>query len=121
MWQPDNLLVKVRENDPNLRAEDAFVLPAWFSQSIRGLENNANQIVLSIAIPLAIRIRGPLDAEALERSIRGTLKRHEVFRPVFRIVDSDLVQIVTEPEMPAIRLFDLSTFDQSARESQVSR
>src|SRR5262245_7388532 len=121
MPQSERLLIKIRQSDPNLRAEDAFVVPAWFSQQDSWVREEGESDSAIYNYPVSIRIRGPLDPEALERSVREILQRHQVLRSVFRILDGELVQIVTQPETLAIPLVDLGSFDQAIRESQARR
>ncbi|HEX8686605.1 MAG TPA: condensation domain-containing protein, partial [Pyrinomonadaceae bacterium] len=57
----------------------------------------------------ALRLKGRLDAEALERSFNQVVARHEVLRTAFVEVDGEPVQVVE----PALRL-TLPAFDLSA-------
>ncbi|MFL6198486.1 MAG: amino acid adenylation domain-containing protein, partial [Thermoanaerobaculia bacterium] len=45
-------------------------------------------------VPLFYRIAGPLDVPALERSLAGLVRRHEVLRTVYPMVDGEPVQVV---------------------------
>ena len=58
-------------------------------------------------IPLAIRLKGPLDLEALARSLDEIMRRHQALRTTFAEVDGRPVQVVREAEpmhLPAERL-----------------
>ncbi|MFH0240924.1 amino acid adenylation domain-containing protein [Streptomyces sp. HK10] len=48
-------------------------------------------------LPLALRVRGPLDVPALERSLAGVVDRHEVLRTRFTAVDGEPVPRVDGP------------------------
>ncbi|MGK5451393.1 condensation domain-containing protein, partial [Streptomyces radiopugnans] len=48
-------------------------------------------------LPLALRIRGPLDVPALERALTGVVDRHEVLRTRFTAVDGEPVPRVDGP------------------------
>jgi non-ribosomal peptide synthetase component F len=48
-------------------------------------------------MPFALRLKGPLDVDALERAMTEIVRRHEVLRTTFRIVDEQPVQVVGEP------------------------
>ncbi len=52
---------------------------------------------LEFIVPFGLRIRGPLDARALERAIAGILNRHDALRTVFRATDEEPVQEVRPP------------------------
>ncbi|MGH7191941.1 MAG: phosphopantetheine-binding protein, partial [Candidatus Saccharimonadales bacterium] len=43
-----------------------------------------------------VRLRGPLDEAALERSLRAIVERHEALRTVFPVVDGQPAQVVHE-------------------------
>ena len=48
-------------------------------------------------VPLALRVRGPLDLAALRRALAGVVARHETLRTTFRTVDGEPVQVVHAP------------------------
>src|SRR5690606_30321057 len=52
----------------------------WFLSQLEGSSAHYN-------MPLALRLRGPLDAAALSRSIEYIVDRHEVLRTRFETVD----------------------------------
>ncbi|HEX6910047.1 MAG TPA: amino acid adenylation domain-containing protein, partial [Longimicrobium sp.] len=59
----------------------------------------------------ALRMRGALDAAALERALGEIVRRHEIFRTVFRPVDGQPMQLVQPPwpvHLPVIDATGLS-------------
>ncbi len=62
-------------------------------------------------MPLAIRLRGPLDVSRLERALNGVLRRHEVLRTTFPSADGRAVQRVHAHETQPLPLVDLSSLD----------
>ncbi|MFC5643548.1 amino acid adenylation domain-containing protein [Kitasatospora cinereorecta] len=48
-------------------------------------------------LPLVLRLRGPLDADALERALTGVVDRHEVLRTRFTAVAGEPVPVVDAP------------------------
>lgn len=44
----------------------------------------------------ALRIRGPLDVEALDSALTSLVQRHQVLRTNYRLVDGELMQVVGE-------------------------
>ncbi|MFL6293834.1 MAG: amino acid adenylation domain-containing protein [Thermoanaerobaculia bacterium] len=50
-------------------------------------------------VPLIWRLSGPLDVPALERSLAGIARRHEILRTVFREVDGEPVQVVLSRDL----------------------
>jgi non-ribosomal peptide synthetase component F/acyl carrier protein len=53
------------------------------------------------------RVSGPLDREALRRSIESIVARHETLRTTFALQDGDVVQVVREPVALGLPLFDV--------------
>jgi amino acid adenylation domain-containing protein len=45
-------------------------------------------------VPFALRLRGPLDLDALRSALRGVVQRHDVLRCHFAVDDGELCQIV---------------------------
>ena len=81
-------------------AEDTFVVPAWFPQQKTWLEDPRHSDNPIFNYPLLVRLRGPLNEAALERSLHEITRRHEVLRSLFRITDGELVQVVLAAQGP---------------------
>jgi len=72
-------------------------------------------------IPMAVRLTGELDVEALEQSLNEILRRHEVLRTTFRAEGGKPVQIIA-PELPLPLLVeDLSHLPETEREAEADR
>nr|APZ78703.1 nonribosomal peptide synthetase [Hyalangium minutum] len=72
-------------------------------------------------IPLVLRLRGPLDQEALRQSLDGIIQRHEVLRTRFAMVGGQAVQEIAEElhaELPPAEELD---FRPGASEAEISR
>lgn len=54
---------------------------------------------VAYAIPLALRLTGRLDGAALARSLTGLVRRHEIFRTAYAMLDGQPVQLV-HPDAP---------------------
>jgi amino acid adenylation domain-containing protein len=68
-----------------------------------------------------IRLRGPLDAAALERALGEIVRRHEIFRTTFSASDGVPRQHVHAPWPVHLPLADLSPLDEIAREAAADR
>jgi len=101
-----------------LLLEDAFVVPSWFVQQTTWLEDPSNSDSAVYNYPLLFRIRGPLDEGALQQSLQEIVRRHGVFRSVFRMRDGELIQIVISPRKQTLRMIDLSSLAETAREAR---
>jgi amino acid adenylation domain-containing protein/non-ribosomal peptide synthase protein (TIGR01720 family) len=64
----------------------------------------------SYTIPVALRLAGPLDAEALERALAEVARRHEVLRTTYAEVEGSPVQRVGPPPADVLSRADLSGF-----------
>jgi amino acid adenylation domain-containing protein/non-ribosomal peptide synthase protein (TIGR01720 family) len=72
-------------------------------------------------IPDAVRIRGNLDVEALERSLNEIVRRHEVLRAIFPTVDGVATQIILPDLHVPLAVQDLSALPEAEREEEAFR
>ncbi|MFD2169293.1 non-ribosomal peptide synthetase [Tumebacillus lipolyticus] len=83
----------------------------WFFEQFQGASSTYN-------MPIALRLTGRLDAEALKRAFDEIVHRHEVLRTVFLTVDGEAEQqILQEAEMPFEKI-DLTELSAVEREMQ---
>ena len=72
--------------------------------------------------PVAVRLRGPLNHEALQYSLDSIVARHESLRTTFASSDGNPVQIIGGPspmELPLIELPELAQRSQSDRDAEI--
>ena len=69
-------------------------------------------------ISLAVQIAGALDMAALEQSLREIVRRHEVLRASFPLVDGRPAQVVSVAGPTPISVVDLTDAPQGERESR---
>ncbi|HLL71284.1 MAG TPA: amino acid adenylation domain-containing protein, partial [Pyrinomonadaceae bacterium] len=72
-------------------------------------------------LPLAVRLEGQLNHEALEQALSEIARRHEALRTSFLAIEGQPVQVVSpahEIEMPVI---DVTGMDEGEREAEVHR
>ncbi|ASS75413.1 hypothetical protein CIG75_10705 [Tumebacillus algifaecis] len=72
-------------------------------------------------IPHALRLRGPLDVEALKHSLQAIWERHEVLRTTYLEQDGQAVQQVAALVGVEVPLVDLSTLQAEEREATAAR
>ncbi|HEU0079664.1 MAG TPA: amino acid adenylation domain-containing protein, partial [Longimicrobiaceae bacterium] len=72
-------------------------------------------------MPTALRIRGALRPELLERTLTEIVRRHEALRTVFGSAGGEPVQVVRAPAPVRVPVADLRRLDAEARESEVVR
>jgi amino acid adenylation domain-containing protein len=74
--------------------EAGFVLPASFAQQRLWFLDRIEPDAAVYNVPLATRLRGPLDADALARALQELAARHESLRTVFTLVDDVPHQLI---------------------------
>src|SRR5262249_43557879 len=72
-------------------------------------------------IPLAVRLTGRLEVRALERSFEELVRRHEILRTIFTMVDGNPMQVVRAKGSVGLKLVDLSELTSSEREAKALR
>ena len=72
-------------------------------------------------IPLAIRLRGSLDHQVLQKTFSEIIRRHEVLRTNFVMVDGPPRQLIAPPEPFTIQLCDLNYVAETEREAHALR
>lgn len=67
----------------------------------------------------SLRLMGPLELGALQKSLHRVVERHEILRTTFEVAGGDPVQIVHRAPNIALHIFDLSGLAADAREAQL--
>jgi amino acid adenylation domain-containing protein len=103
--------------------EEVFILPAspaqarmWFLAQLAGDSG-------AYAMPVAVRLRGALDADAdaLADALTGIVRRHEVLRTTFAAIDGEPVQVIHPAAPVPLPLVDLSALPAAEREGEAER
>jgi amino acid adenylation domain-containing protein len=72
-------------------------------------------------VPVALRLEGALDADALGAALREVVRRHESLRTTFREVAGDPVQVIRDEPDLTLPLTDLSALSPEEQEAKVRR
>ena len=72
-------------------------------------------------VPVLVRLDGPLDEEALRRSLSSVVGRHEVLRTRFEAVSGEPVQVVSATGDWPLERVDLSDLPKEDRERELLR
>jgi amino acid adenylation domain-containing protein len=72
-------------------------------------------------VPLAVRLTGALDADALEDALREVARRHEALRTTFVAADGHPAQVVSAEASFALDVTDFSGLDDGERERAARR
>jgi len=71
--------------------------------------------------PAAVRLKGPLNLAALERSVNEIVKRHEALRTTFTTVDGRPAQVIAPTLIVRSPIVSLRELPESEREAEVRR
>ena len=82
----------------------------WF---IHQLDPNSSAYIMAVAY----RFNGYLDVGALERTVNEIIRRHEVLRTTFKVVDGQPVQVINPAQAQTITIVDLSELSADSREA----
>ena len=70
---------------------------------------------------MALRMRGPLNVEALRRAFTIIVARHESLRTKFVSMEGNPVQVISEPPVVEVPLTELTQMAPAVREAEVQR
>ncbi|MFE6871593.1 amino acid adenylation domain-containing protein, partial [Kitasatospora sp. NPDC057692] len=86
------------------RADRGAPLPLSYGQQQMWFLSRLEPDSPEYLVPLVLRLRGPLDADALERAWQGVVERHEILRTRYVLRDDEPVQVVDDPRpLPLVR------------------
>jgi amino acid adenylation domain-containing protein len=111
----DNVLRTIPRRAP----DTASPIPLSFTQ--QGLFF-LDQVLLhksAYNIPLALRIHGTLDVEALMRSLHEIVRRHESLRTSFPVIDGAPAQQIAQKVFVPLLMMDLREFAKGEREDRL--
>src|SRR5690348_4970460 len=101
---------------PVSRTSDTF--PLSFAQQRLWFLTQLQQDSAVYNVSGGVRMQGPLSVIALERALNEIVLRHESLRTVIRQVDSEPVQIITNPHVFHLPKFDLRSVPEAQRETE---
>jgi amino acid adenylation domain-containing protein len=104
---------------PQSRESNAF--PLSFAQQRLWFFEQLNPGNFTYHIPAAVRLTGTLDATSLDRSLNELVKRHEVLRTGFKIINGQPVQAITSNVELKILEIDLRSLPETERDREVER
>jgi len=86
----------------------------WFLDQLEPGTNLYNQ-------PYAVRLEGRLEVAALEQSLKEIVRRHEVLRTSFILVDDEPVQVIEDAPALPLAIINLETFPAGERAAEARR
>lgn len=119
---------EVRRSDPDLApvrplepAAKLGPLPLSFAQLRYWFIDQLLPGNPSYNIPIAYRLVGPLDVRAIEAALGGIVKRHEVLRTTFRVVDGEPFQEIGPAYSVDLPIVDFRNLPAEASEAELQR
>jgi amino acid adenylation domain-containing protein len=102
-------------------AEEAYAFPLSFAQRRLWFLQQLEPSGAAYNVPFAARLSGRLDASALERALNEIVRRHEILRTTFELLDEEPAQVVSAPKHFTLPLLDLSALTAGEREDHARR
>ncbi|MFL6292867.1 MAG: condensation domain-containing protein, partial [Thermoanaerobaculia bacterium] len=103
------------------RPEPSAPAPLSFAQQRLWLLDRLEPGTTAYNMPIHARLRGALDAAALELAVGAILRRHDALRTTFVERDSQPVQVVSPPGSFRLPAADLSGLPEELRRAEESR
>ena len=103
--------------------DNAYVFPVTFAQQRLWFLDQLQPDSSSYNVPWSIQISGNLNTAALESSLNEIVRRHEVLRTTFSVIDGEPMQVVVPSLVIALPITDLSvnpTREQTAKQAAVA-
>ena len=95
-------------------------LPLSFGQQRLWFLDRLEEKSTAYHMPMAMRLRGDLKRDALERAINAIVARHESLRTHFVVVEGEPAQVVAQALKIALPVEDLSALEEGAREAAIA-
>ncbi|HLK57997.1 MAG TPA: amino acid adenylation domain-containing protein, partial [Chthonomonadaceae bacterium] len=96
-------------------------LPLSFAQQRLWFVDQFDPGSAAYNLPSALQLTGPLDIEALSRSLNELVRRHEALRTVFAVSDGEPMQVIREFASQDLPLTDLSALALTERQNEMQR
>ncbi len=98
--------------------DEVFVLPASYAQQRLWFLDRLEPNNPAYNVPLAVRLGGHLDGEALQRALTALTRRHESLRTTFAVIDGESRQVIRPPGPVPVPLTDLSDLPDAQERAQ---
>ena len=106
---------------PIERGKRGSVFPLSFAQQRLWILHRLDPESHAYNVPLSVRLAGALDVLALDRGLSEIVKRHEVLRTAFPLVDGHPVQRPLDPGEFGLRIIDLLAIPERRRDGELDR
>ena len=100
---------------------DLFIVPASLAQQRLWLLHELDPGTPLYNVPLGLRLRGSVDAGALEQALGAVVARHEALRTTFEVIDGAPVQVIAAERPVRLAAHDLGAPPREQRDAEASR
>jgi amino acid adenylation domain-containing protein len=118
---PDNAITSFPRLPHGEGADEVSIFPTSFAQQRLWFLDQREPQSAAYNVPAAVRILGDIDFEALERSFTEVVRRHEVLRTTFRIVEGYPMQCIAPARDVMLPTTDLRGLEPAERREQELR
>ncbi|WP_019506242.1 non-ribosomal peptide synthetase [Pleurocapsa sp. PCC 7319] len=105
-------IVTVSRNEPLILSFAQQRL--WFLHQLEGASSTYN-------MPTAWQVTGRLELTALEQAVSGIVRRHEILRTNFKMVDGTAVQVIRPHNPLSVPIVDLQHLSEGESEAELQR
>ena len=112
---------KLRQSPPLQAAQRSDALPLSFAQRRLWFLDQLEPGSPFYNINTLLRLTGPLDVAALEKTLNEIVRRHEVLRTNFRVSDEQPVQVISPELTLKLRILDVTGLPKNEREPETQR
>ena len=104
-----------------MAAAEVFIFPTSYAQQRLWFIEQLSPGGATFNIPIALRLRGGLDTDALDRSFREIVRRHESLRTTFAVADGRPVQLIAPASSSSLHVINLERLPAGEREREALR
>src|SRR5829696_7453757 len=109
------------QSPPIIRVSRDERLPLSFAQQRLWFLHELEPTSSFYNVPVAVRLRGRLQIDAMQRTLNEIVRRHESLRTSFPTIDAQPVQSIAPTLALDLSLIDLSTLREEEREHEAQR
>jgi acyl carrier protein len=109
--------IPATDSPPRVAANAWFAAPNWYVQQKDWIVDPTFSDSVVYNYPLALRIQGAIDKNALQASLEEIVHRHEPLRSVFRVEGNNILQLAGAKKPFLLPEIDLRGLEQAKRES----